>query len=588
MSISYPTVDTVWTGQTGDAPHGIAADDAGNVWVTLPGAGKILKFQVDPVNDEQVALTEKYSAVDAQHPTELAFDGVYVAVTHSYYDHDFFPPLEVTSDVVGLFAVASLEYKQVMLGVYNQQSGVVVPAPVNCGPGSVAPSGDHFWFACSPFLVSQDIGLSPTMPMRLNPVSGKCSPGMPVQELADKIVLAYLGVEALAVEPGGLAIDRTGAVCVSFRVVTQPGDNVEHFTLRATTVTQVLEADQLAIRSISTGSILATRPAYDPVMLGADLGSEMSGRGAVYPLMGENDGDTVVWDAELQDWRVGPGGGGGFIADGDLTGSSVNQEVRGIRTVPVVEAARVPGGEFEVLMTRTSGLTPYEYRLARLTQDMILPGFSISSFTCNTYDALQEVGTNIGSMAAVHFLASYGNPPGDPNGPVTLRDSDNLVETDVSATPTSFDSPYAFINKNTYGDAVQFRLTATRDGFQKQAYFTITWVRRVYWFAAANPGVGGFNQAWVEANAPFPGNNALAASKNRTFSVDAGAPVDNKHIYYVYRDAYGGSQFWVNGFQGGFNLVDTISMTVNGVSEQFRVYETTQVGLGPTQVTVTD
>ncbi len=578
MSISYPTVYTAWTGQPDDAPHGLVADDAGNVWAALQGGGRVVKFQVDIVDTDEVVLVEKASFADPQHPAELAFDGVFVIVTHSYTEPMFDSP--ALSDLVGVIAVASGEAKQVLLGCLNPTSGMVEPAPVKYGPGSIALGRDHVWLSCVPHVTAVGIEFDIMLPIRLNPTSGRCTPGWPFQEFADRVYWYQGAPEGIQFFPGPIAFDAAGGLHAAFDMGTEA---TALFCLHATTSSKVVEADELAVRSFGpAGAILATVPDRTPL-----FGTEGGGKGVVYPLTGVNDNDTVLWSVVDNRWIVGPGGGGGgFVAGQDLASiSPIAQKVVGIRTVPVRVAAETPTEEYQVLMTRAGGILPFEYNLARLTEDMILPGFAITSFVCTSYTALQEVGTDIGSLVPISFTASYNQPA--PYDAVTLRDSDNLVETDVSATPTGFDSPYTFVNKNTYGDAVTFRLSATKDGFLRQANRTITWVRRVYAFAAVTPGAfpAAFTQAWVEGNDP----GTLATTKNQTFTVDAGALGDNKHIYYLYRDAYPASQFWVNGFQGGFTKLGTINLTTpGGVTEAYAVYESNQVGLGVTQVTVTD
>jgi hypothetical protein len=294
-------------------------------------------------------------------------------------------------------------------------------------------------------------------------------------------------------------------------------------------------------------------------------------------------GETVEGDPEFG-WGaiVNPairmaGGGGGFTPGGDLGGTAVSQIVQGVQTVPVDAGAITPTDQYEVLMTR--GGPGYTYRLARLTEDMILPAFSVTSFYSDTVSSIQEVGTDI--VVPPHFVASYSQST--PYDAVTLRDTDNPTEVDVSATPGAFSSGYTFTGKVTYGDAVTFTLSATKDGFLRTRSYTITWVRRAYWFAAASPGAfpGTFTQVWVEGHDA----GTLTTTKNRTFTVNAGA---GEHIYYFYRAAYGVGVFWVGGFEGGFNYLGDISLTVNAVMESYRVYESVQVGLGSTQVTVTD
>lgn len=277
-----------------------------------------------------------------------------------------------------------------------------------------------------------------------------------------------------------------------------------------------------------------------------------------------------------------------FTPGDDLTGSGTSQQVVGIQSVPVDAGAATPAAQYHVLMTRDDGLGGYEYKLAKLTQDMIDPAFAITAFALNMgsldpFDELPylEVGQSIGppDTGALTFSAAYNQSA--PYDALKLRDSINLVEEDVLV-PAAPVSSYSFLSP-ALDTQVQFRLRAVKDGFERMAYTTIRWTRRVYYFTADSPGAfpADFTQVWVETNAGS--NKPLAVSRNRTFTVTAGA---TQHVYYLYKDSYGDGTFWVGGFAGGFNLLGTITLTVNGVPDTYRVYESTQVGLGTVTVTV--
>jgi hypothetical protein len=107
-------------------------------------------------------------------------------------------------------------------------------------------------------------------------------------------------------EPGPIAFDAVGGVHVA--AVMDIGESESSLLcLRAVTSDEVLETDRLAVRSLSEyGSILAATPGRT-----ANLGTGGGGKGVVYPLVGVEDNDTVLWDAANKKWKVGPGGGGG-------------------------------------------------------------------------------------------------------------------------------------------------------------------------------------------------------------------------------------------------------------------------------------
>lgn len=256
------------------------------------------------------------------------------------------------------------------------------------------------------------------------------------------------------------------------------------------------------------------------------------------------------------------------------------QTVIGIQTTPV--STTTPSESYQVLAAIDIGAGAFEYRPVKLTQDMIDPAFTISGFSCTSHAALQEQGATVTTPA---FAATYTTPPGGPNVSASFWSTDFPL-------PVAVPLPALVINDvNSYTKSTQvtqyFYLEANRDGFSKQRSASITWTRKRYWFAAGSPGPGGYTQLWLETLVGV--NSELATSRlKNNFLISVGTPADNKHAYYIYKSDYGAGTFWVGGFAGGFNLVDTIHLTnVHGVDETFYVYESTQVGLGDIYLTVT-
>lgn len=76
----------------------------------------------------------------------------------------------------------------------------------------------------------------------------------------------------------------------------------------------------------------------------------------------------------------------------------------------------------------------------------------------------------------------------------------------------------------------------------------------------------------------------LSNSKKRTFTVTAN---EGEYIFYILPARLGEPVFKVGGFEGGFNLYKTIDFTNNyGYSESYRVYVSTEDGLGNITVEV--
>lgn len=112
----------------------------------------------------------------------------------------------------------------------------------------------------------------------------------------------------------------------------------------------------------------------------------------------------------------------------------------------------------------------------------------------------------------------------------------------------------------------------------KIATVTLTFLNKLYWGIETIPGV--VNSAFVLAL----GSNELKADKVKSFSINA---ITNNYIFFALPVAYGVPSFLTNGFNGGFQLESTISLTnASGYTEDYSVYRTTNHSLGLTFVDV--
>lgn len=199
----------------------------------------------------------------------------------------------------------------------------------------------------------------------------------------------------------------------------------------------------------------------------------------------------------------------------------------------------------------------------------VVPAFAINSFAAST--SVVETGA---SVVTPSFVASYNRTP----DVATLDDDEGSPQKDVSGTPTAFSSDGTFA-KTANNDSVLFTLGADEGVDSDSANASIAWRPRAYW----GIGVDGLS---TEADIEALANNALDNNRQRTFTVTAGA---GEHIYYAYPTSYGAATFFVGGFEGGFDLVsDSISVTnANGVTQNYRLYKSTNPNLGTTTVQVT-
>lgn len=202
-----------------------------------------------------------------------------------------------------------------------------------------------------------------------------------------------------------------------------------------------------------------------------------------------------------------------------------------------------------------------------LTLADLAPSFSVSLSGGQSL----EVGASVVSPA---FVASY---VGGPATSATLTDSDGSTPVVLSSPYTNVTSPNTFA-KTTNNASTTFTITSNKGAVQDTAQASFTWQPRAYWGASS---VDVNTEAEVEALA----SSGLQSSRARTFSVTPGS---GEYIWYAYPASYGAPTFTVGGFEGGFTEVSTtLSITnAHGVTQNYRLYRSTNPNLGATTVTV--
>lgn len=220
--------------------------------------------------------------------------------------------------------------------------------------------------------------------------------------------------------------------------------------------------------------------------------------------------------------------------------------------------------QYAILMEDPAGALVFQ----QITQDMIQPAFDVTM----AGSQVVEVGETVPTPA---FTASY---TGGPATSVLLTDSEGTPSKNVTGTPTAFSSNGSF-TKTAVSAAVTFTITASKNAIQKTSNASITWLPKVF-YGVAVPAA--YTEAFIEALA----TSALDSSRARSFSVNAGA---SEKVYYAYPTSFGDGTFFVGGFEGGFNKVASAVDVTNphGVTLAYDLWESTNVNLGSTNVTVT-
>lgn len=135
----------------------------------------------------------------------------------------------------------------------------------------------------------------------------------------------------------------------------------------------------------------------------------------------------------------------------------------------------------------------------------------------------------------------------------------------------------AYTGKNvTSNSIIKLTVTDERDAsVSKQV--TIQFRPKVYYGVSNDPNA-------LESDAINALTGALASSKARTFSADAG---EGEHIVYIIPSSFGTPTFNVGGFDGGFKKAKTIEHTnASGYKQNYDIWQSVQPGLGSTSVTV--
>lgn len=222
------------------------------------------------------------------------------------------------------------------------------------------------------------------------------------------------------------------------------------------------------------------------------------------------------------------------------------------------------GVQFAALMEDPIGSVNWR----SITQDMIQAAFA---------PMLSLVGSNpveVGlSVVSPQFNATYNRVA----ALATLIDNDVGTPQDVTGASNPITRVFTYV-RNVNNGAVTFTLQANETGGPvKTSSVVLAWQPRVYFGVGV---AGGSGEAFIKALA----SSALASSRSRSFGVTAG-PAEK--IYYAYPTAYGLGTFSVGGFVGGFLPPTTVAVTnVNGVTQNYYLYESTNVGLGATTVAV--
>lgn len=265
-------------------------------------------------------------------------------------------------------------------------------------------------------------------------------------------------------------------------------------------------------------------------------------------------GEVYVWDGLA--WtplpQSGGGGGGGITPGGDLSGGPFLQTVIGLQNRPIDTTAPTP---FQSLIW--NGVV---WKPGNVPTDLLTPPVEL---TITPTVQFAEVNENVTAPA---FTATYTATPTS----ALLEDSENLTPQNVTSTPLSFSSIYNF-TETSFGDSVDFTLTAVQGFITKSETTSIIWGQKTYW------GVDVAGQTGAPFITSLAGQE-ITVTKQIAFAVNASS---TQKVYFACRNGYGDIVFTVHDVEGGFTKTQTIPVTNDfGFIENYDLYESDYAGLG--------
>jgi hypothetical protein len=216
----------------------------------------------------------------------------------------------------------------------------------------------------------------------------------------------------------------------------------------------------------------------------------------------------------------------------------------------------------------TDGLMPHN-----LSIDDLLPAFSIASFAPSgtNYASVVEVGTTLSSLVA---SATYVSGP--PTAPTTITDS--LSGTWAFTTPFASASRSGTIQRTGNNESCTFTLSATGPAGVKTSSTTVYWQPLVFHGSRA---IGTYNAAFITGLA----TSNLQSSRACTFTDVIGS---GEYDYYAAPSSYGTPTFQYGVLEGGWILVASgVSVTSNGITQNYDIWRSVNAALGSTTWTVT-
>lgn len=203
--------------------------------------------------------------------------------------------------------------------------------------------------------------------------------------------------------------------------------------------------------------------------------------------------------------------------------------------------------------------------LKQIRGDISYVPIAINTFTSSVTSA--EIGSAVNAVTLTYNLSKV---------PVTLTLDGTAITAAASGTQ-SLTNLGLTSNKT-------WTLVATDNGSSSNPpssatkTATLSFMYKAFWGAAASSTL---NSAFVRGLS----GNALTTTRVRNITVNA---ANNQYIWYAVPSSFGECTFKVGGFEGGFEPAQTVNVNdAGGTAVSYRVYRSTNSGLGNTTINIT-
>lgn len=240
----------------------------------------------------------------------------------------------------------------------------------------------------------------------------------------------------------------------------------------------------------------------------------------------------------------GGGGGGSFTPGGDLSGTATTQIVIGLYTHPL--AATMPVNSAVPVWDTNI------YDIRQLTQDDILPGFTITGFNGGM---IIECGTTITNPS---FTASYSSTPAS----ASISNTDNIDSPHTLISPFTSGTITGVFTHSVVNSSVTFTLNANKGVVNKSATQSFIYEARSFGgigtAGATSATASGSNATLVGASGTLSNEGLHASDIGQTYGPFN--PVGQKIYLLLPHSAVHGFKDQ-NGFTFVFNAPTTFSFT---------------------------